>query len=110
MTTPNLTDQEAEKLAKEHIADLERDDERTITMDEWLQLAHKVLELLERKRWIPVSERLPRTLNEDVLVLWTGGQIELMASHTIQDYAKPKIKHGGYITHWTPLPQPPEQP
>lgn len=64
-------------------------------------------ELLERERWIPVAERLPEFQNYYLAVIANDG-------------APPRVKHVYFreedrqwidyqsVTHWRPLPQPPE--
>jgi hypothetical protein len=70
------------------------------------KLHARIAELEAAQRWIPVSERLP--FGEKVLVLWKDRTIHL--DWTFLD-------GGGYywwnsgqsnVTHWMPLPQPPE--
>ena len=57
-------------------------------------------------RWIPVSERLPE--GEKVLVLWKDGTIHL--DWTFIDGGSYYWWNSGQavVTHWTPLPTPPE--
>ena len=51
--------------------------------------------------WIPVTERLPDVGN---FVMWTDG--EMVACTTF--VAKIGFIASAYVTHWMPLPEPPE--
>jgi hypothetical protein len=68
-------------------------------------------------RWIPVTERLPE-LEAKVLVAG-GGLIEIGWREHFANYAVPATEwtlgeeldageHPKWITHWMPLPEPPE--
>ena len=83
---------------------------------ELLQARQRIRELEEQQRWIPVSKRLPEKdttkqwemyeclldRHGDILVapLWFENGLWLSQSRT--DYSD-------YVTHWRPLPQPPEE-
>jgi Protein of unknown function (DUF551) len=59
----------------------------------------------EARRWIPVEERLPE-LGVDVLVLHSGKR-EVAWRHVVDgDWMSNAAL--GEITHWMPLPEPPE--
>jgi hypothetical protein len=61
-------------------------------------------------RWIPVTERLPEN-TEDVLVYRPKMKIEIGITCRINDewLRYGKDLHGNdVITHWMPLPEPPE--
>ena len=65
-------------------------------------------------RWIPVTERLPESIHENVLCCGRkGGQfVGWVAIETIEKGKVTAFQHGGngrYITHWMPLPEPPEK-
>lgn len=63
-------------------------------------------ELEEKQRWIPVSERLP--VGGKVLVLWKDRTIHL--DWTFIDGGRYYWWNSGdNVTHWMPLPQPPEE-
>jgi hypothetical protein len=96
-----LNDHDAVKMAKEMIA------------DDWLaesyqQLARKVIELLERQRWIPVSESPPHL----VTVLCHSSQGNTFTANCCKGHLwnLPVDYQDDEVTYWMPLPQPPEQP
>ena len=55
--------------------------------------------------WISVKERQP-TVREDVLVLYANGRIAIDWIHFTGDYSFEEMY--GRVTHWMPLPKPPE--
>lgn len=60
------------------------------------------------KKWIPVTERLPRK-DDDVLLWseWTGVSGTIYKDISLSSFSE--ITNMGYkVTHWMPLPQPPE--
>lgn len=58
----------------------------------------------ESKRWIPVSERLPERGQE--VIIYTGN----IQKPTVLAYQfwNPKYDTWAHVTHWMPLPTPPE--
>lgn len=70
-------------------------------------LAAEVIKLREAQRWIPVSEQLPETF-KDVLVLSNGA---ISINKHVTGYRHGGIWAGGNrdedITHWMPLPAAP---
>lgn len=68
--------------------------------------------LLDALRWIPVSERLPTDDDADekgnVLCYWTDEAIETYQARWIEEWNSDK-NHKDKITHWRPLPAPPER-
>jgi hypothetical protein len=62
--------------------------------------------LRDARRWIPVDERLPE-LGVDVLVLQRSGECEV-AWRRGHDGNWSAYSALGEITHWMPLPKPPE--
>ena len=88
-------------------ADVSRWNTRPITEAAERELA----ELRERTRWIPVSERLPEdnvevfflTIQGRVMVGWHNSRVPQWISivnYSANNYAN--------VTHWMPLPEPPE--
>ena len=69
-------------------------------------LQSRIAELEAERHWIPVSERLPE--GEKVLVLWKDGTIHL--DWTFIDGGSYYWWNSGQavVTHWMPLPTPPE--
>jgi hypothetical protein len=57
---------------------------------------------LPKQRWIPVEERLPET-RDPVLTLWVSGM------QSVKQYDEQHgWNTGAQVTHWMPLPEPPE--
>lgn len=56
--------------------------------------------------WISVKDRLPEPL-EDVLVCYAGGIVGIDWVYHDMRFAYENI-YGG-VTHWMPLPEPPEE-
>lgn len=73
--------------------------------------AHQMaIEALERGRWIPIEERLPDRSN--LVVALTSGGDTLIARHDQYGwliYGGRVVESGRPITHWMPLPDPPEK-
>ena len=70
------------------------------------------MEALERMRWIPCSERLPEDF-QDVLI-WDNRDETSFTGHyaecdgwTVDGYDVDRYPFD--ITHWMPLPEPPEE-
>ena len=78
------------------------------------ELAERVTELEAAQRWVPVSERLPED-RATVLVAFKNREI-LTATYYkryegfggVENYWDIAGWHSGNVTHWMPLPQPPE--
>ena len=81
-----------------------------------IELSERQLQTLRDSRWIAVSERLPE---ERVRVLACGDD-PVEGPFTLIGYREPESKFGpahwhlpcfaefGPVTHWMPLPEPPE--
>ena len=67
--------------------------------------AEEIAVLQERTRWVPVEERLPDQCL-DVLVRYRDKHI-LMGTAECDDWIDEDFEDG-LITHWMPLPEPPE--
>ena len=56
--------------------------------------------------WISVKDRLPKDFDEDVLVYTSDRLQHLIASP--KDWAIIECDYDCFVTHWMPLPEPPE--
>jgi hypothetical protein len=66
------------------------------------QLRAEVERLKEAQRWISVQEQLPET-RDPVLTLWVSGM------QSVKQYDEQHgWNTGAQVTHWMPLPEPPE--
>ena len=63
--------------------------------------------LKDKMRWIPVGERLPDD-NDDVLVWRVEGYHEIGCHSSGLWWGGTFMDEAIYITHWMPLPEPPE--
>ena len=61
---------------------------------------------LDRRRWIPVTERLPMT-SADVLVTEQGEDEQFIGSLEKGRWSCSSTNHALRVTHWMPLPAPP---
>jgi len=106
---------ECHLYAVNRIAELEKDlsnkeIEYTDLWDDALALQSRIAELEEERRWIPVSERLPKE-NAPVLVLTVlGGMfVDFIHGKSVvtgnPDFYELDVED---VTHWMPLPQLPE--
>ena len=118
-----VIEQTADRIANQstHIAALQQEIEKLRAQNEQLREAAALVtkesaELLER-RWIPVEERLPE-LDELVLVIASGKPKENITLDNAVELATlysdgwclemwPEWT-GATVTHWMPLPEPPE--
>ena len=78
--------------------------------------ANEIERLRAERRWIPVEEQWPKH-GSDVLVAYKAGEYLLLGvgefdGTTVNDegVTVPYFKgiHGFEVTHWMPLPEPPE--
>lgn len=74
--------------------------------DRCARYAEEIAVAQERTRWIPVTERLPDQCM-DILVGYRDGHI-LMGTAMCDDWIEEDLEDGT-ITHWMPLPEPPEE-
>ena len=93
-----------------------RDDWNTRPIED--DLRKRIAELEEAQRWIPVSDRLPED-GVAVLVAFTENpkDIDILTAKYYKHYAgfggldnwwNIEGWHTGNVTHWMPLPEPPE--
>ena len=93
--------------------------EYTDLWDDALALQSRIAELEEARRWIPVSERLPEfgapiLFYDSILERINKGTCTAMNSDNtnLHWFTDDDLFYFGnrseYITHWMPLPQPPE--
>lgn len=79
---------------------------------EALSFALAALREQEERRWIPVTERLPKP-NKLVLCLWESGdgEREHYGFATFQSHGVWYVSNEGMpkVTHWMPLPEPPKE-
>ena len=81
-------------------------------------LAIPAADVVEAPRWIPVTERLPElipcnagTAYSEAVIVWTDGKKAMIAVWDGIDFlcaADYWEAWGENITHWMPLPEPPE--
>lgn len=67
-----------------------------------------VADLESKSKWIPVTERLP---DEDtrVLVWLVDGANKYTRMDTDRRHNSKWVRWEKYVTHWMPLPEPPEE-
>lgn len=83
-----------------HVLDLHRHD---YTQEDYIKESfHMAIKALERTRWIPVSERLPEK-NGQYLV-YSGWVRTLLCMYGVWGCNPDEVT----VTHWMPLPKPPE--
>lgn len=78
-------------------------------MDEVNEACRMGMEALERTRWIPCSERMPKKNDQWVLCLCVSGAIEVLKfDYTMWNWDAQypgRCYMENYVTHWMPLPQ-----
>ena len=61
------------------------------------------------QKWIPVSERLPDEEHERVVLVYSGDvEPAIVSGDTFLEYDKYEGWEIYNVTHWMPLPEPPE--
>lgn len=85
----------------------------TLTVDQLKELIAEIEQLKSERRWIPVSERLPKTSN--VVLALAGFVVDFLSYfdsewHVMfdEDWTACNVLNYPLITHWVPLPTPPE--
>ena len=73
-----------------------------LTHEEVPALNARIAELEAERRWIPVSERLPKEKQSVLALDRTGTAYHWEYSKCLSNIFV------GYYTHWMPLPEPPE--
>ena len=68
---------------------------------------------LKKREWVPVSERLP-ILGQACLVWFyeirgESDRSDISVGHRTEDGWYVKTRHEHIVTHWVPLPEPPQQ-
>lgn len=74
--------------------------------------ASAYLPLYQKPKWIPVTESLPDAHKNVLCCGSKGGQFVGWVSNHVANGKALAFVHGGYgrlITHWMPLPEPPEE-
>ncbi len=83
-------------------------------LDEIERLQTEFDAMKAKHRWIPVSERLPEY--HERVVFFGGGEMTTHIGYYVPELPQWTAEDGGYyheknaavITHWMPLPEPPE--
>ena len=71
------------------------------------EVSELAIDLLERTRWIPVSERLPTKEDGDVLAYYEDGTIWSANWSDVVKFSDPKFNN--LIVDWMPLPEAPKE-
>ena len=68
---------------------------------------------LDKRRWVPVEERLPEQSGEYLVVLYTVPDVTRLYYYYAPNEEFGQIRSGVWcaetVTHWMPLPEPPEE-
>ena len=72
-------------------------------------LTARIAELEAAQRWIPISERLPEPYTRVLACIKSGYmEVDYMYSEPIVDVGSADFNSLDNVSHWMPLPQPPE--
>ena len=90
------------------IIEAKRTDPETGSFAEWLAeyLAEHLPTITPPNEWVSVEERLPE-MHKDVLALYTYGKIMISWRNSDDLWLLEKLY--GPVTHWMPLPAPPDR-
>jgi len=84
--------------------------ESCITQDGIDPVVYKYIEWLEKRSgWVSVEERLPE-YDSWFLAYYDSGNYSVVFFWAMSwDYLNKPLENGDYITHWRPLPTPPDE-